>query len=197
MKPLTVGLTHGTPTPANWPQTAGAFRPATTVRARNAVALESLGTEYVNAPFARAETVAMRLVPARIVTRVATPAPPWTTRPARRLTPLTFRPESVIPPGAIAAGGRNRGRGVGCADARVPRRPERDPRALHDRAEDACQRQVGAQELRAEGGADRGRQVRRREADHELCGSERRLGAGRRDDVGGQVDRLPGRLQHE
>ena len=44
VNPLTVGLTHGTPSEPNWPQMAGALRPATTARARNVVAFEALGT---------------------------------------------------------------------------------------------------------------------------------------------------------
>ena len=63
----------------------------------------------MNAPLAFAETVASRRKAARptapkMLTRVATPAPPWVTRPESRFTLRTLRPASVRPPGAITAG---------------------------------------------------------------------------------------------
>ena len=65
-------------------------------------------------------------------------------------------------------------------------------------AEDTVQRQVGAQELRAERRAALVHgDVRRREAEHELRRPERLRGAAGRDHVRGQVDRLSRRLEHE
>ena len=152
----------------------------------------------MNVPFALAATVARRFVPARIVTRVATPAPPCVTRPERRLTPLTLRPESVIPPGAITAGettvaavftvptpafyGVQNATHAPCTTG--PMTPFSVRSALRNFAPNVAPHLV------------RGK-VRRRQAEHELCRAERRLRAARREDVRGQVDRLARRLEHQ
>ncbi len=139
----------------------------------------------------------MRRAPARIDTRVATPAPPCVTRPVSRLTPLTFRPERVIPPGAIAAGeatvaavltvptpgfhGVQRATHAPCTTG--PKTPVRVRSALRNFEPKVAP--IGA------GRSGGGRQ-------NTSCAEPSAVWAplvGRT--YAGEVDRLPGRLQHE